>query len=228
MGQGESGFSGCRLGLPQLSPTGGACLLPRLPTLPLVCFSAPIPPAPFPSGEGGDSKFFLPGATAPGTPALNRLRHLQTLPSRHRRGGGACLLPRLPTLPLACFLAPYPPSPLPPGGEGGILGFLMQGASPLASPGAETGRHLQPLPCRASGGGLSSSPPANPAFSLLSCPLSPFPPSPGGEGGILSFLMQGAPPLASPGAEPGGTYRSCHAGHPAGDGFRVPTDHGGY
>ena len=41
---------------------------------------APYPPdrarrALFPSGEGGDSKIILPGATAPGTPALNRLRH---------------------------------------------------------------------------------------------------------------------------------------------------------
>ena len=51
-------------------------------------------------------------------------------------------------------------------------------------------------------GGLSSSPPANPAFSLLSCPLSPLPLPHWGRG-ILSFLMQGAPPLASPVAEPG-------------------------
>ena len=52
------------------------------------------------------------------------------------------------------------------------------------------------------GGGLSSSPPANPAFSLPSCPLSPLPLPQWGRG-ILSFLMQGAPPLASPVAEPG-------------------------
>ena len=52
-------------------------------------------------------------------------------------------------------------------------------------------------------GGLSSSPPANPAFSLPSCPLSPPPPLPQRGRGILSFLMQGAPPLASPVAEPG-------------------------
>ena len=36
----------------------------------LACFYAPIPPAPFPSGEGGDSKYISPGATAPGTPAI--------------------------------------------------------------------------------------------------------------------------------------------------------------
>ena len=54
------------------------------------------------------------------------------------------------------------------------------------------------------GGDLSSSPPANPAFSLLSCFLAPYPPSPLPQWGrgILSFLMQGAPPLASPVAEP--------------------------
>ena len=49
---------------------------------------------------------------------------------------------------------------------------------------------------------MSSSPPANPAFGLLSCPLSPLPLPQWGRG-ILSFLMQGAPPLASPVAEPG-------------------------
>ena len=49
-------------------------------------------------------------------------------------GGGACLLCRLPTLPLALFLPPIPPTPFP-GGEGGAQGYFMQGASPLASPG---------------------------------------------------------------------------------------------
>ena len=66
----------CRLGECQRHPAGGrrgavacrpcrcgvrrgACLLCRPPTLPLACFSAPIPPAPFPSGEGGDFRLFL-------------------------------------------------------------------------------------------------------------------------------------------------------------------------
>ena len=40
--------------------------------------------------------------------------------------------------------------------------------------------------------------PANPAFSFLSCPLSPQPPSPEGKGEIFCFLMQGAAPLAFP------------------------------
>ena len=64
---------------------GGACLSCRRPALPLwypagglpalspayPAFSfvlAPIPPTPFPSGEGGGSKIILPGATAPRHP----------------------------------------------------------------------------------------------------------------------------------------------------------------
>ena len=47
-------------------------------------------------------------------------------------------------------------------------------------------------------GGLPSLSPAYPAFSLLSRPHPPTPPSQR-EGGIFSFFMQGASPLASPG-----------------------------
>ena len=46
-------------------------------------------------------------------------------------GGVACLLCRLPTLPLACFAAPIPLPPFP-AGRGEIFSFLMQGAKPLA------------------------------------------------------------------------------------------------
>ncbi len=35
----------------------------------------PIPPTPFPSGEGGELKFTLPGAVAPGTPTAEPTRH---------------------------------------------------------------------------------------------------------------------------------------------------------
>ena len=160
MGQGESGFSGCRLDLPQLSPTGGLSSSP------------------------------------PANPAFSLL---------------------------SCPLSPFPPFPR----RGrGILSFLMQGATPLASPGAESGRHLQPFPSRTSGGGWLSSPPADPAFSLLSCPLSPFPLlPPAGKGGFLVFLCKGLRPLHPRELNPGGTYSPCHAGHPAGAGFlpRLPT-----
>ena len=54
---------------------------PAAPAISFLC--CPYPPTPFPGGEGGDSKIILPGATAPGTPAFDRLRHLQTLPCRY-------------------------------------------------------------------------------------------------------------------------------------------------
>ena len=45
----------------RLSPGGTGYFLP------CQCFFAPIPPTPFPRGEGGDFWFILPGAGAPGT-----------------------------------------------------------------------------------------------------------------------------------------------------------------
>ena len=61
--------------------------------------------------------------------------------------GAACLPCRPPALPLACFVAPIPPPALAerssPPGKGEIFCFLMQGASPLASPRAEPGRHWE-------------------------------------------------------------------------------------
>ena len=97
-----------------------ACVFGRLPALPLVLILPPFPegegypPTLFPGEEGGDSKIILPGATAPGTPAFDRLRHLQTLPcrcsgadlARHRLNlrsrhpAGAC--PRRCRLTLSC------------------------------------------------------------------------------------------------------------------------------
>ena len=97
----------------------GACLLGRLPPLPLACFAAPIPPTPFPSGEGGDSKFILPGAAAPGAPALDRLRHWLSLPYRRCTCGGglAPISPARRALAAPCrerlFLPPAAPPSLP-------------------------------------------------------------------------------------------------------------------
>ena len=69
-------------GVPLRCPTG-ASLFGCPPTLPLVLILPPIPPPPFPGGEWG-KKFlvYFAGGSAPGTPALNRLRHLQILPYR--------------------------------------------------------------------------------------------------------------------------------------------------
>ncbi len=58
---------GCRRALLCRCPRG-ACLLCRLPTLPFVCFFAPIPPTPFPAGRGSFKVYFA-GGFAPGTPA---------------------------------------------------------------------------------------------------------------------------------------------------------------
>ena len=63
-------------------PEGVACLLCRLPTTPLACFPTPYPPDPLPQRGRGRLKVYFAGGSAPGTPALNRLRHLQNLPSK--------------------------------------------------------------------------------------------------------------------------------------------------
>ena len=128
-------------------------------------------------------------------------------------GGVPALSPVNPAL--TCFPAPYPPAPLP-GGKGGIFCFLMQGASPLASPGLNPGGTGSPRRCgklngrlasalparRASGGrqrcpagGLPALPPANPAFRFLFCPHPPSPLPRWGRGRFFVFLCKGLRPL---------------------------------
>ena len=151
-------------------PAGGACPLCRLPTLPLAYFSAPIPPAPFPSGEGGTSGYFYARGGAPCIPGAEPARHWGRGEPRARRGaqGGG----RPPTLPLRCsqgglpalspanpafslLFCPYPPDPLP-GGKGETLGYFMQGASPLASPRLSLRGTGSPCRCGKLNGGLAS------------------------------------------------------------------------
>ena len=120
----------------------------RLPTPPLVYFPAPIPPAPLPRrGRGGFFCFLMQGAAPLAFPALDRLRHLQNLPSRCQAGarwfwspaypatvvpeGGACFLCCLLTPPLAFFPAPIPPAPFPSGEGGDFFVFLCKGLRPL-------------------------------------------------------------------------------------------------
>ena len=62
-------------------PSAVACPLGRSPILPFTYFPAPSPRPPSPPGKGVPKVYFA-GGFAPGTPALNRLRHLQILPYR--------------------------------------------------------------------------------------------------------------------------------------------------
>ena len=98
--------------------------------------------------------------------------------------GGACLLCRPPALPLVSFPAPYPPSPLPRRGRGGIKVIFMQGAPPLASP------RIRP-------------------FAALTEPAKQVPS--GGRGGFGRLLTL---PLWCPqgGLNPRGTGYSCRCG----------------
>ena len=70
-------------------PDGGHGGFGRRLSLPHHRFFVPIPPTPFPRGEGGDFGFISPGATAPGTPA----------PEPGRRGGRGAILRRAGGLP---------------------------------------------------------------------------------------------------------------------------------
>ena len=70
-------------GVPLWCPAG-ACPLGRSSVLPLVLILPPIPPPPLPRrGRGGKFLVCFAGGSAPGTPALDRSRHLQSFPNRH-------------------------------------------------------------------------------------------------------------------------------------------------
>ena len=113
-------------------PGGVACPLCRRLTLPLAYFYAPYPPSPLPQRGRGCPKVYFAGGFAPGTPALDLLRHLQNLPNRCQAGGLPSLSPACPAFSfLFCPLSPQPPSPV---GKGEIKVIFMQGAAPLASP----------------------------------------------------------------------------------------------
>ena len=113
----------------------GACFLCRLPTLPLVYFSAPYPPARarralFPAGEGGDQGYFMQGASPLASPGLNPGGTGAGGANRALAGGLPSLLPAYPAFSL--FFCPLsPPSPLPRWGRGRFFVFLCKGLRPL-------------------------------------------------------------------------------------------------
>ena len=134
--------------------------------------------------------------------------------------GGLGGFGRLPTLPLALFLAPIPPPPFP-AGRGRDYSFLMQGAAPLASPRPSRKLHGLNLRCRCPLGGLVRLVAGRPCrygvrrgglggFSHLPIlPLAfftaPYPPDPlprRGRGGFLVFLCKGLRPLHPRGLNP--------------------------
>ena len=172
----------------------GACLLCRLLPLPFVCLSAPIPPTPFPAGRGRPRLFYARGS-APCIPGAEPGRHWLNR-GGWRPGTPAAKPGRHWLFSAASVLfAPIPPAPLPVGK--GDFCFILPGATAPGTPAAKPGRHW--------------------LFLSRQCflPPSPRPPSPAGKGEIFGFLMQGAPPLASPGLNPGGTGSIGGAGAPA-------------
>ena len=106
---------------------GVACLACRLPPLPLAYFAAPIPPPPFPSGEGGDFLFSYARGFAPCIPGAE--------PGRHRsRGAYHALAGDLPGW-LPADLAAVVPG----GGLGGLAPMrhwlsLPRGRGPSQTP----------------------------------------------------------------------------------------------
>ena len=134
----------------------------RLPCLYLLF--CPLSPRPrsqsaLPQRGRGSPKVYFAGGFAPGTPALDRSRHLQPLPSGHPGAEPArhwLSLPlwrpagwrrgRSPANPAFSFpFAPYPPAParraLFPGGEGGESKFSYARGSAPCILGACSARH---------------------------------------------------------------------------------------
>ena len=109
-------------------PSGGRSGLGCRPTLPLVFFFAPYPPDPLPRWGRGSPKDYFAGGFAPGTPALNRLRHRLNLPRRYPADGLPSLSPPCPAFSLLCCpLSPRPPSPV---GKGEPQRLFRRGLRP--------------------------------------------------------------------------------------------------
>ena len=117
----------------------------RLPCL-WFDFLPPIPPTPFPGGEGGDFFSLFRRGLRPRHPCIKPFVALTELAKQVPGGGlapgvavsagvngtlrGACPLCRPPTLPLVCLFAPYPPNPLPRQGRGRFFSLFRRGLRP--------------------------------------------------------------------------------------------------
>ena len=70
-----------------------------LPAAPAISFAfCPLSPRPLSRRGRGRPKVYFAGGFAPGTPALNRLRHLQTPPEQVHGGGLTFFVACLPCL----------------------------------------------------------------------------------------------------------------------------------
>ena len=139
--------AGRRLTVPFRNPQGGLPFgLPAAPDFSLLF--CPHPPRPPSRREGGDQGYFMQGALPLASPGLNpggtgagSLSHPAGLapcgaglPCRRCTRRVACLLCRLLPLPLACFVAPIPPTrarrALFPAGRGRPRLFHARGFAP--------------------------------------------------------------------------------------------------
>ena len=102
-----------------------------------------------------------------------------------------------PALSFIC--CPHPPFPPSPPGKGESQSLFRRGLRPR-HPCTEPSTALADAAVQEPGGGLPGRSPGRPALSFIGCPHPPPAPLPVGKG-AFSFLMQGASPLASPGAE---------------------------
>ena len=73
--------------LPLANPAFSFLFSPHPPAPALTFLFFPHPPRPLPLRGWGSPNVYFAGGSAPGTPALNRLRHLQTLPNRYPAHG---------------------------------------------------------------------------------------------------------------------------------------------
>ena len=84
----------------------GACPVGRLPTLPLPSFLPPIPPSPFPGGEGGAPKFISPGASPPAPLHLTACGTYRTCQAGTRSGALPLARRGCGGVPIPCEGAP--------------------------------------------------------------------------------------------------------------------------